>query len=56
MKTMSLPLPDGNYATSLTIDNIPVEEVGRVLDLLRESGYLVEVNLAVVPPRTARHA
>ena len=40
--------------TSLTINNVRQSEVGKLLDALRESGFIVEINVTLEPNELLR--
>lgn len=43
-----------DLCTSLTINNVRQSEVGKLLDALRESGFIVEVNVSLEPNEILR--
>lgn len=45
---------EGDLGTRLTIHNIRQSEVGRLLDVLREGGFIVEVNVSYEPDQELR--
>ena len=40
--------------TSLTINNVRQSEVGKLLDALREAGFIVEINVMLEPNEVLR--
>jgi hypothetical protein len=38
-----------DLCSSLTINNVRQSEVGKLLDALRESGFIVEINVSLEP-------